>query len=259
MKLRTGVILSGLKASLGKKSPAILTGFGIAGFIASMVLVGKEAPKAKEKIDEKKAELNVEKLSIKDTIVTAGPCFVPAIITAGASAGCVLGGLTISTRRNAALAAAYGLTEAALKEYKEKTMEVVGERKEQVIHDHIAKDKVDKDPISKKEEKEIIYTGHGDHLCYDSISGRYFYSNIDKIKKVENKISKRLISEMYISLNELYGELGLPAIKLGDELGWNINDGIIEMIYSSQLTDRDEPCLVIDYCVCPRYDFTKLS
>ena len=34
---------------------------------------------------------------------------------------------------------------------------------------------------------------------------------------------------MYISLNDFYYEIGLDNIKLGDELGWNIDDGYIDL------------------------------
>ena len=61
--------------------------------------------------------------------------------------------------------------------------------------------------------------------------------------------------EMYISLNEFYYEIGLNPISIGDDLGWNIDHGYIELSFSSQLTDDGNPCLVIDYQVTPRYEY----
>lgn len=61
--------------------------------------------------------------------------------------------------------------------------------------------------------------------------------------------------EIYISLNDLYFELGLDNIKLGDELGWNIDKGYIDINFSSQLDANGTPCLVLDYRVAPVYDY----
>ena len=66
------------------------------------------------------------------------------------------------------------------------------------------------------------------------------------------------MNEMYISLNEFYYEIGLPRTKMGDELGWNIDSGLIRFEFSSQLADDETPCLVIDYHIAPRYEFEKL-
>lgn len=57
---------------------------------------------------------------------------------------------------------------------------------------------------------------------------------------------------------ESYYEIGLDNIKLGDELGWNIDDGYIDLSFSSQLASDGTPCLVIDYTIAPRYDFRNL-
>ena len=73
-----------------------------------------------------------------------------------------------------------------------------------------------------------------------------------------NDINYRLNVEMYMSLNDFYYELGLKPTRLGDELGWNINDGLIEVNFSSQLTEDGEPCLVMDYQIAPKYDYANL-
>lgn len=104
----------------------------------------------------------------------------------------------------------------------------------------------------------MFITEKGNTLCYDVVSGRYFRSDIDKIKKAENELNHRMISEMYISLNEFYYEVGLPRTSIGDELGWNIDGGLIGLEFSSQLAEDGTPCLVIDYGIAPRYEYEKL-
>ena len=139
--------------------------------------------------------------------------------------------------------------------YAQESIETVGEKKEQAIRDSIAKDVIDRNPVKNN---EVIITDNGDTLCYDAISGRYFKSNIDKINKIVNELNRVMLGDMYVSLNDFYYELGLKGTDLGDQLGWNINRGFIDLRFSTQLSEDDTPCLVIDYAVPPRYDYQSM-
>ena len=112
--------------------------------------------------------------------------------------------------------------------------------------------------MKDKSDKTVIITSNGNTLCKDSVSGRYFRSDVDTIKKAINTINRRLTYENYVSLNELYSEIGLDSVKNGDLIGWNLDQGLIEPTFDTCLAENDEPCVVIDYYVAPRYDFDKL-
>ena len=92
----------------------------------------------------------------------------------------------------------------------------------------------------------------------DSMSGRYFKSDMESIKQAINKLNRRRTYENYISLNEFYGEIGLNDVKNGELLGWNIDSGLIEPTFSTCLTEDGRPCIVLDFMVEPRYDYDKL-
>lgn len=179
-------------------------------------------------------------------------CYIPAAVTGTVSIACLIGANSVNARRNAALATAYTLSESALKEYQEKVIETIGEKKEQAVRDALAKDKLEQNPVTNR---EVIITERGDTLCFDVVSGRYFKSDIEKLKKAVNELNRQMRDEMYISLNEFYYEIGLSGIGIGDDLGWNIDNGYIEPSFSSQLSENGTPCLVIGYHVEPRYDF----
>lgn len=245
-------ILSSIRTSAAKHSPEILMGIGIAGMVATSVMAVRATPKALRLIEDKKAETNEEKLTPIETVKTTWKCYLPAVITGGVSVACLIGANSVNTRRNAALATAYTLSESALKEYQEKVVETIGEKKEQSVRDAIAKDKLEQNPVTNH---EVIITDKGDTLCFDAVSGRYFKSDIEKLKKAVNELNRRMRDEMYISLNEFYYEIGLNGIGIGDELGWNIDNGYIEPDFSSQLAEDGTPCLVIGYYVQPRYDY----
>ncbi len=240
-----------IRATVSKHSPEILTGIGIAGMILTTVMAVRATPKALELLEGEKDERGTE-LEPMDMVKTAWKPYIPAAVTGTISVVCLISSTRVSAKRNTVLAAAYRLSEAAFAEYKEKTVETVGEKKEQLIRDKVARQKIEKDPVSNR---EIILTEKGDTLCYDALSGRYFKSDIDKIKKAENELNRELVNTMYISLNEFYYILGLKETKLGDDLGWNIDDGLIDITFSSQLADDGTPCLVMDYHIAPRYDY----
>ncbi len=247
-------ITKNMKDSVEKHAPEILLGFGIAGMLTTTILAVKATPKAIKLIDEKKEEEGVDKLTAIETVKVAWKCYIPAAVLAAASTGCLIGSTSINLKRNAVLATAYKIAETAHKEYREKVIETIGEKKDEAIKDKVAKDKLDKDPVKNN---QVIFTDKGNTLCYDVLSGRYFRINIEKIKKAENELNRRMLIENYISVNDFYDEIGLKHTKLGDELGWRIDRGYIDFSFSSQLTEDDEPCLVIDYGVEPKYDYYK--
>ncbi len=243
-----------IRTAISKHSPEILTGIGIAGMVTTTVMAVRATPKALILIEDKKVENDVDELTPVETIKTTWTCYIPAAITGCLSIFCLIGANSVNARRNAALATAYTLSESALKEYQEKVIEAIGEKKEQSVRDAVAKDRIDRNPVSNR---EVIITERGNTLCYDVISGRYFKSDIDKLKKVENELNRQMRDEMYISLNEFYYEIGLNPTNIGDDLGWSIDHGYIDLNFSSQLAEDGTPCLVINYQVAPRYEYNR--
>lgn len=240
---------------LTKYSPGILTGIGIAGMIGATFMAVKATPKALYLIETKKEETEVEELTPVETIKTCWKCYIPATLTTVLSAACLIGASTVSAKRNAALATAYSISEAALREYQEKVVEVIGEKKEKAIRDAVAKDQIERDPVTKSEV--VIIDSNSNTLCYEPLSGRYFKSTIDKIKKAEIKLDRQMIQEMYVSLNDFYWEIGLDGTDLGDQMGWNLSKGYMDLSFSSQLADDGTPCAVIVYGIPPVYDYQR--
>ena len=250
-------IINDVRMFVSKRSPEILTGIGIAGMIMTTIAAVKATPKALDLIERKKGELKVDKLSPIETIKTAWKPYVPAIITGLTSTGCLIGATSLNVRRTAALATAYKLSETALSEYRDKVVESIGERKEKTIRDQIAEDRIRKNPVTKS---EVVVTDKGRTLCFDPISGRYFYSTIETIRRAELNVKEEILKSIsgYASLNDFYDELELDHISVGDDLGWNV-DNPISLDFSSQLNDNGEPSVVLDYMVAPRHNYHRFS
>lgn len=249
-KTNLASIAKGIRTAMEKHSPEILTGIGITGMITTAVMAVKATPKALILIREKKEELDTDELPAKEIVKTAWRCYIPAGAVSLVSIICLIGASTTSYRRNTALATAYALSESTLKTYQEKVIETIGEQKERQVKDAVANEKMANAPV-----REVIITEKGDNLCFDTISGRYFKTDIEKLKRAANDLNRRMRDEAFISLNEFYYEIGLDGTKLGDELGWHIDRGYIDLDFSSQIAGDGTPCLVVDYLVAPKYDY----
>lgn len=259
MKTNLSTIVNNVKRVSVKHSPEILTGIGIAGMITTTILAVRATPKALDLIakaeDEKFDNGHGDELTKMEVVKATWKCYIPAAISGTASIACLIGANSVNAKRNAALATAYKLSEKALVEYKNKVVETIGEKKEKQVREKIAQDKLDANPASKN---TVILTEKGNTLCYDSVSGRYFKSNMDTIQKAINNINRDMTYEMYVSLSNFYDEIGLEHTSVSDYLGWNMDSGLVDIDFDSRITDNGEPCLVLDYRIAPRYDFDKL-
>ena len=256
MGIKFSNFVNGLQDTMSKNAPHILIGIGVSGMLTSIGLTIPATVKATRLVDAKKEELGVDKLSKKEVLKTVWKCYIPTLITTTTSTVCVFGGSAKHARRHAALATAYKVSETAFSEYREKVRESLGERKDDAIRDLVAKKHVEDNPVKSA---EIIVTEKGNTLCYDHLSGRYFKSDIDHIQKAVNNLNRAMMFDMggYVSLNDFYDELSLSHTKVGDDLGWNLDHGLIDIHFGSQIADNGTPCIVLDYTVAPIYDYDK--
>lgn len=250
-----GAIAKSAKTFMVKRSPEILTGIGIAGMITTTILAVRATPKALTIIDDAAYEKG-EELTAGEKVKACWKCYVPAAATCATSTVCLICASSVSSRRTTALAAAYHISESALAEYRDKTLETVGEKKEKAIREKISEDRVAKQPVSKS---EVFITEKGDTLFLEPLSKRWFKSDIELIRKAENKLNKEMLHGVsgYVSLNEFYDEIGLDRTDLGDDLGWN-TENLIDLDFDPTITEDDKPALGIYYITSPRYKYDDL-
>ncbi len=246
------------KNFLTTNSSTILTWCAVAGTISTAIFTAKSTIKAINVLEDepyeffdsgKNNKLN-NKDKIKYNIKKTWKYFIPPVISGGVTIACILGSNSLNAKKTAVLSSLYSASELALKQYQEKVVEIVGQNKATQIKDEIARDKLKRNP---KTDSQVIITGKGETLCFDSLSGRYFKIDIEKLRQVEHNINKRFLTgDDFVTVNELYYELGLDEIELGDGVGWDI-DNELHFIFSSDLADDNTPCLVIDCKIIPKY------
>lgn len=238
-------------------SPAILTSIAVTGTLTTAVLAGKASFKAAAIIAEAEADKaasyeDTEPLTRNEKAALVWTAYIPAAGSCITTILAIVAVNQIGSRRTAAMAAAYSMTEKAFGEYREKVVTKFGEKKSRDVDDEIAQDRVNANPPS---QKQLVMIGDNEVLCYDQFSGRYFNSTMDKIRKACNDINFRILHRDYANLNDFYEELGLDTVNMGDEYGWDTGSKL-ELRISTVLSTDDRPCIAIDYNTAPFKDYS---
>lgn len=240
---------------------SLMVGGGIAGMVIAGITAVRVTPKASMLLEERRCSKhdayleNTEanpQLTIKDYIQVTWKYYLPPIALATVSAGAIIFAHKVDRKENAALAAAYAISESRLKEYSEKVLETVGEKKEKEVRNAIDKDRVNNNqPV----DSEIISTRQGDTLCMDAWNGRYFYSDIEVLRRAAVDLSRAVLNDETVTLNDFYDRIDLPQTKNGDFFAWEIGNHheMIELSFSSQLDFKKRPVLVMDFKFAPTY------
>jgi len=245
----TSLVLAG-SGLLKKHSPAILTGVAVVGVVTTTVMAAKAAQRSKAIVDQyvdQDAEQPVETPDILTKAKLTWKIWLPTVSSGAMTITAIVMANRIQSKRLALAIGAYSLAEAALNEFTEATEE------------HAGKDVVDKirDGIAQKKVSEHDYTDtdivmeNGPTLCYDIWTGRYFKSDVENLNRAVNRVNQRLLCDTWMSLNELYSEIGLDQVRIGDGLGWT-PDRIIELDIRAMVANDKTPVLVLDYAYPPK-------
>lgn len=265
---------------VNENSGTILTGVGVGGTIATAYLTGRASFKAAEIIETVRQEyikdeplLNGTPTEILEQEISQGyreylekkkmltlsskmrlvwKYYIPPTAIGTITIASIIMANRISSKKIAALAIASGISERALQEYKAKVVEKLGDKHEMAIRDEIAQDRINNTPPSG----EVLVVGEGKVLCYDMLTGRYFNSSVEDIKRAENKVNYEIIHFMSVSLSTFYDEIGLPATNYTDSVGWNLGNKL-DVKLSTTMTPDGRPCIAIDFSRPPIPDYEK--
>lgn len=229
-------------------SPELLISAGVVGMASSTVLAVQATPRALQLMEDKKSEMGVTYLTKKEIVETTWKSYMPAAGLGVVSAACIILGTTKNIKRNTALATVYALSENTLREYQKKTIEVVGEEKAEEIKREVSKSRLRDDVEETNDNGDYItFTGNGDTLMYDTLSGRYFKSSTNAIDRAVNLINKHLLNEHMMTVNDFYNEIGIPTIGAGCVIGWKSEKEMMELRYESDVDRNGNPYIILSY------------
>lgn len=235
-------------------SPEILTGIGVSGFFTAIIFGIKATPTACALIEERKLDEGKDELTKREVVETVWKCYIPTAVTSMASAACIIGAAAENHSRNAALAAAYSVTQETLSIYRQKVVETLGEKKELAI-----REKADEERIKRHEK---LFVNHeislpGDMPCVDELSGAIFESNWTKIKKAVDELNDEMDSNPFdptVELADYYYKVGIRNRGIGEAIWDKTIDGRIELNLPTCIElDDGRIAMVVSFKNPPRY------
>lgn len=255
-------ILAKVARGAAAKSPAILTALGIAGFGTTVFLSVRVTPEAdklhrmhtdtRELIlagEEEQDKKTLIREDIFDEVKELAPLYGPAAVMGVISIACFVGASKIQADRQAAILAAYSLSEKTLVTYQEKVRERLGEATQADIHDEVMHELV----REHEAPEGTLVVKEGLWRFYDTVLGRYFYSTREEIMAAESEINRRLLAETRVALSEFYYTMGVedPG-QVTECMGWDISNRYVqamEIMFTPMFDDEKNPCTAMHYRV----------
>ena len=247
-----------LKTLLARVSAEATLGVALAGVPITAILTGEARLKADDiliELEGKREEDGVmEPMTTQEKLGATWKCYILPTVAGGITIGMMIWSHRIQGRKLIALASAYSITNTAFREYKDKAKELLSKKKLEEIEHAIDQDKVANCTVL---DGDILATNSGNILCIDAWGGQKFFSNAEEIREAVARCNSMMVGHVYLALNTLYDELGLPPTKGGEELGWNaLFDDAIRVRFSSCLDKEKVPALVMHLEPDPRPMYT---
>lgn len=248
-----------LKLHLKRSSPTILTCVAAVGVVITSVMAVRATPKAMRLL-EKAMDEKGEELTKLETVMVAGPAYIPAIAIGLSTVSCIFGANIINKHNQARLTSAYALLDQSYKRYRKAANSVFGEDADSKIKTEIAKDTyvsadgyaIYDSELNQESEK---------FLFYDYFGQRYFTSTMASVLNAQYHINRNLTLRGEVNLNEFYTFLGVEKIDCGDDIGWSIEelmeDGIMWLDFDNHHTKMEDGMEC--YIVSAMYEPTRLQ
>lgn len=239
-----------IRNELIKRSPTLLLGAGILGFVTATVMAARAAPKANRALDQQEDEyfdlyFPENEVPLIEKVKVAAPHYLPTVGLMLVSTGLLLSSNRIVRKRYTSLLALYTITERALSEWEASTAENVTPKKLDKIRERVLA------PTADPPEGEDEFVD-GRSVYYDQWSGRYFWApSVDTIRRAIAEINLRLVKEDFVPLNDFYYALGMDPVEMGDDIGWSVNGEEAEVYFDSMLRN-DRPYVKVIFRVAPR-------
>lgn len=234
-------------------SPSLLTAVGVAGTVTTAYLTGKAAFKSAEILifeTNTRIEEHEKFLTRREEVEMVWKLYIPAVGAGVVTVASIIAANRVGTRRAAAMAASYTILERGYSEYREKVVQKIGEKKEDEVRTEIAQDRVNR---TGAHDQQVVIAS-GEVLCFDSITGRYFYNTHEGLRKAQNDLNETILNDGYATLSDFYNTIGLEATSISDELGWN-SDNKLDLRFSTVMSKDNKPCLSIEFTSAPVRDY----
>lgn len=232
-----------------------------------------------ENPDYTEEEAKKDRLIIKSqTVLSFVKLYGPSATLMGASIGCILGAYRIMSKRQVALMAAYKVVEEAFSTYRGRVVKELGEAKD--AHFMYGTDTIEETEtvLDENGKKKKVTTQREELIPGAKLSGfaRMFEEerpdqygawngstqwspihdyNLSFLTQKEKYFNDRLVAKGFVTVNDVYAELGYPPTEAGMICGWRYKsdrgDGYISFrprgIDGNWIMGKDGDSIVLDF------------
>jgi hypothetical protein len=227
---------------LRENATTVLTAGGVVGTVATGVLAFRAGMKAERIIHDHEFTVTVEDehhLTHVEKVKLVGVQAIPPVAATGLTIAAIIMANRLSATRAAALAAAYGISQKQLEEYKAKLEEKLGVQKTEKAKAEMAQERVSQHPP----QTTFVLMGE-DVLCYDKATDRYFKSTMEKLRRAELATNNEIFKYGSAKAQFFYSEIELEPTTWTQNAGWR---RAIELQIHHALTPDERPCITIDF------------
>lgn len=220
-----------------KNSNALLTGVALTTLVGTVLSTISAVPKVVREVEKEQSDIEELARNDKDIarikraarIKVAKIIIVPVLLFF-VCAGSIVGNAYINSKKIAALAAAYALSEQKIEDLENAAKEIAGPKKAGLIAS-----KADEEDIARRastSRADVINTGHGDDLFWYRKTGHWVRANRDFIELAFNTVQQTLDGNQSkgtqgetVRINDLHELMCLPNdTELGQYFGWDPGD-----------------------------------
>ena len=250
--MNTGKLIRNIKVGMLKNAPHIMTYGGIVGMIGGTVLACMATTKLKdiltkhemisnkiereEKIKDEETKAKAKRNALVNTSIEIAKIYAPSVALISLSAGSIIGGHSIMTKRNIALGAAYASISTAYGAYRTAVINKYGKEEDDNLRLGLKDKKVkelvtDENGKEKKETKTVKEFSASPSEYVRIFSPDYTKAaenNMDfndmTLRAIEKFFNERLKAVGYVFLNDVLTELGYEPTTYGQSVGWIYDD-----------------------------------
>lgn len=201
-------------------TPAILTGVGIAGYLAEIPLTIRAVRKVDKQLEEHVCTFG--DLSGTEKVKVTAKAFWPVAVVAVGSTAAVIGGHVEQLRRMDALKGLLISAQGEVATYKKAIDEHLSAKKKEEVEAAVERDKIEK--ILSDGNEETVVREDGVHFI-DMWSGTKFKSTFSAIESAFAEFAYDIINgDGMACMNTLRYRLGLDPIGVGDIMYFTAHD-----------------------------------
>lgn len=249
MKIDFSKSVSMVQTFVKNHKTELLAAGGICGAIGGVISSAIGTAKAIKKIEKAKQEKG-DDLTALETAKEVVPCYIPAATLLTMSVSCQALGVKNTMKLGATLASSKMMLDRVTQEYedyKEESAKKMTEKEVLDVKNRVADRAIERSSF-KDYDRAVDTTSPYVYLPWiDLVSGQEFMAPMNEIESAINELNRQMLNEQYVSVNEYLDILGLDHIMIGDELGWHIDRGMVQIPRNPQTRPNSKgiPCYIL--------------